>query len=147
MKRRGYGWYQFALHQDSADKFLILNIIEASVAVLLKVKDLDVKDPKPDTTAMAEMLYKLNHYQAIDFEIDAITKISIFLAELYPSAPPHEKIKMHEILNVWLLAKFCQYAESLAAYASCFLTGYQDEKDEMVGILKKVVIVFRISPC
>ena len=39
---------------------------------------------------LAELFYKLNYHQAIEFEIDA-TKISDFLPELYLNARDHSE--------------------------------------------------------
>jgi hypothetical protein len=105
----------------------------------LKSRILDTENPSSNVSALAESLYKLNHHQAIEFEINAITKIADFLPELYPYAPPDESKKMREILNIWLLAKFCHYAENVAAYALSFLISYEDERDEIQGVFKKII--------
>lgn len=105
----------------------------------MESKVFDTKDPDPNLPTLAEASYKLNHHQAIDFEIDAINKISDFLPQLYPSVPEDEKRNMNKILNILILSKFCHYAENLAAYALSFWVTYDDEKDEMRGVFTTIV--------
>jgi len=105
----------------------------------MKSKIIDAVESNTDILALAEGLYKLNHHQAIYFEIEAINKVSTFMPELYPGAPRHERRKMQEIINVWTLSKFCHYAENLGAYSLAFLVSYTDPRDEINGILKYIV--------
>ena len=43
-----------------------------------EIQSPDVKGPDPNFPVLAKSLHKLNHYQALDFEIDDILKLLSF---------------------------------------------------------------------
>ena len=45
---------------------------------------------------------------------------------------------MRQILRLQAITKFCQQAENLAAFAIAFLSSYDDEEHETVGIFNKI---------
>lgn len=92
----------------------------------MKVIDLDVELTKLNTPALANALYKLNNYQALNFEIIVLQKILSLLQDLYPDEPIKEN-NLDKAVILMTLTKFCQYAENLAAYAIAFLTTYRNQ--------------------
>ena len=101
-------------------------------------KDFDITNPNIDVPAVSDVLYRLYHYQALDFEINSIKKIIEFLPQLYPNISSFEKIKMVQLLNLQIIIKFCHYAENLGAFSLSFLTTYKELKDEIIGSIKKI---------
>lgn len=99
----------------------------------------DAVEANTGVLALADSLYRFNHHQAISFEINAISKLATFIPELFPGVPNHEIDKIKQVINVWTLAKFCHYAETVAAYSLSFLVSYDDQKDEINGIFKYII--------
>jgi hypothetical protein len=102
----------------------------------LRTSDIEIKNL--DIPFLAEFIYKMYPYDALNFEIDAIQRTIEFLPQLYPEAGSLEIEKMIQILRLQTAIKFCQYAENLAAIAIAFQSSYDDEKQEMVGIFNKI---------
>jgi hypothetical protein len=86
-----------------------------------------------------EFLYKHYPYDALDFEIDAIKKMMTFLEQLYPNKSVAEIERMHRILRIQTISKFCHCSENLAAFAISFLSTYDDIEKEMAGVSDKIV--------
>jgi hypothetical protein len=95
-------------------------------------------DENKEVLSLAEMFYRFYSFDAIPFTINASKKIIEFSNELYPNKPKKEQEKLVQILKLEIIAKFCLYAESLAAIAITFTYTYDDMKKEMMGLFSKV---------
>jgi hypothetical protein len=98
----------------------------------------DIEINNSDIPFLAEFIYKIYPYDALNFEIDAIQKMIEFLPQLYPDVEPPQREKMIQILRLQTAIKFCQYAENLAVIAIAFQFSYDDGKKEMLGIFSKI---------
>jgi hypothetical protein len=95
-------------------------------------------DENKEVLSLAEMFYGFYSFDAIPFTVNALNKVSEFLNELYPNKSKKEQEKLIQILKLEIIAKFCLYAESLAAIAITFTYTYDDMKKEMMGLFSKV---------
>jgi hypothetical protein len=61
-----------------------------------------------------------------------------FLHQLYPDKTKDELERMQQLLRLQAIIKSCQYGENLAAFVIAFLSTYDDENQEMLGMFNKI---------
>lgn len=111
----------------------------------MKLEDIDSLNNNP-YPKLAEAFYNIYNFDAIEFLVDVANKAITFSNELFAEATERERRKMQQILELEIIAKFCHYAESLAAISIAFSDTFDSEQDEWIGTYNTIA-KYTVAQC